>query len=153
MTKKQKQEFLEIYKKSKTSPTGEGDRSHSTKPSDFSGAPKPDTSIVVVPKEETVKPLPCESYADQWLSTLSSTDALGCVVAATMLHIDQHREKCAFPLIPNACTCRPVNRKEIEENPKAKQALQQEWDRLRSRKAWGETNPREWSEWDRPYCG
>jgi hypothetical protein len=35
LTKKQKQEFLEVYKKSKATPTGEGDGSHSTKPSDF----------------------------------------------------------------------------------------------------------------------
>ena len=40
LTKKQKQEFLEIYKKSKTSPIGEGDGSHSTKPSDFFGCPE-----------------------------------------------------------------------------------------------------------------
>ena len=115
MTKKQKQEFLEIYKKSKSIPTGEGDGSHSTKPSDFSGAPKSDASVVVTPNEEVVKPLPCEIHVDQWLSTLSSADALGGVVVATMLHVDQHREKCALPFIPNACTCRPVSRKEIEE--------------------------------------
>ena len=29
-------------------------------------------------------------------------------------------------------------------NPKAHEAIQLEWDRLRSRKAWDESNPREW---------
>ena len=42
------------------------------------------------------------------------------------------------------CTARPVDRKEISENPKAREAIQQEGDRFRSRKAWGESNPREW---------
>jgi len=100
LTKKQKQEFLEIYKKSKSKPAGEGEGPQSTKPSDFSGAPKSDASIVATPIEEVVKPLPCELHVDHWLSTLSSADAHGGVVAATMLHVDQHREKCALPLAP-----------------------------------------------------
>ena len=43
-----------------------------------------------------------------------------------------------------ACVCRPVGRKEIKANQAAGKASQQEWARLQSRKAWGESNPREW---------
>ena len=100
-------------------PIEEGDGPQSTKPSDFSGAPKSDASIVMAPNEEVVKPLPCETHVDHWLSTLSSTNAFGGVVVATMLHVGQHREKRKLPFIPKACTCRPVSRKEIDENPKA----------------------------------
>ena len=32
------------------------------------------------------------------------------------------------------------------DNPKANAAIQQEWDRLRARGAWGEDHPREWSD-------
>ena len=64
----------------------------------------------------------------------------------TVTQVDQHRDKIGFPLSPFVCACRPVDRKEIEETPKAKMAMQQEWDRLRSRNAWDETNPREWSD-------
>ena len=77
---------------------------------------------------------------------MCSPSTSGGVVAATITQVDQHRDKVGFPLIPYVCTCRLVDRKEIEENPKAKQAMQSEWDRLRSRKAWDESNPREWSD-------
>ena len=32
------------------------------------------------------------------------------------------------------------------EGPPASKAIQQEWDRLRARKSWGENHPREWSD-------
>ena len=60
--------------------------------------------------------------------------------------VGQHRVKIGLPLIPYVCTCRPVDRKEMEANPKAKQTMQSEWDRLRSRKAWDESKPREWAD-------
>ena len=47
---------------------------------------------------------------------------------------------------PNALVCRPVARKEVCDNPKAKAAIQLEWDRLRARGAWGEDHPREWAD-------
>ena len=84
-----------MYKKSKTSPLVEGEGSHSTKPFDFSGPPKPDISLATSP-EAISKPLPCESYVDQWLSTLNSTDSIGGVVAATVMQVDQHRETVVF---------------------------------------------------------
>ena len=42
--------------------------------------------------------------------------------------------------------CRSVDRKEIKANQAAEKAIQQEWGRLRSRKAWDESNPREWED-------
>jgi hypothetical protein len=142
LTKKQKEEFIELYKKTKTTSPTTGDGPRSTKPSDFEGAPI--SGVSMTPSES--KLLPCESYVDQWLTTLCSPSTIGGVVAATITQVDQHRDKVGSPLIPYVCTCRPVDRKEIEEKPKATQAMQSEWDRLRSRKAWDESNPREWSD-------
>ena len=142
LTKKQEEEFIELYKKTKTTSPATEDDPGSTKPSGLDGAPRSGASITL----SESKLLPCESYVDQWLTTLCSPSTIGGVVAATITPVDQHRDKVGFPLIPYVCTCRPVDRKEIEEDPKAKQAMQSEWDRLRSRKAWDESNPREWSD-------
>ncbi len=38
---------------------------------------------------------------------------------------------------------RPVGRKEVESNPEAKRALNKEWDRLRERPTWDETDGHE----------
>ena len=57
-----------------------------------------------------------------------------------------HRGKLEPPIVPGACVCRPVDRTEVKSNPAAEKAIQQEWDRLRARKAWDEENPREWDE-------
>jgi hypothetical protein len=56
----------------------------------------------------------------------------------------KHREKLEPPIFPGAGVCRPVDRKEVKANPAAEKAIQQEWDRLRARRAWDEENPREW---------
>ena len=49
-------------------------------------------------------------------------------------------------MIPGACACRLVVQKEVKANHAAETATQQEWDRLRPRKAWGEQHPREWDD-------
>ena len=47
-------------------------------------------------------------------------------------------------IAPRPCACRPAGRKETKYNQAAEKATHQEWGRLRSRKGWGEDNPREW---------
>ena len=46
----------------------------------------------------------------------------------------------------NACVARAVNKTEMAANPKAKAAMQAEWDALRSRKLWDESIVREWDD-------
>lgn len=49
----------------------------------------------------------------------------------------EHRSKVGFRLWPlNACVARPVGKAEIKAEPKAQQALQKEWDRLKERHTW-----------------
>ena len=58
-----------------------------------------------------------------------------------------HQERLPeYPWPVNACVARPVGKKEIQENPKAKAALQKEWDRLRQAGCWDETKVRSWRE-------
>ena len=47
-------------------------------------------------------------------------------------------------LMKDACVARPVNKKEVQANPKAQESLDVEWKRLSDR-GWGEAHPREWS--------
>jgi len=56
----------------------------------------------------------------------------------------QHISNHTFPL--NACVARPVNAKEVARTPKAQEALQKEWDRLRGMRCWDESQVREWSD-------
>ena len=60
----------------------------------------------------------------------------------------RHREKIPknrqFPF--SACVARPVGKKELNASPKALEAMQKEWDRLRDKSVWNETEPREWDE-------
>ena len=46
----------------------------------------------------------------------------------------------------NAAVARPVRQKEIDANPKAKAAMDKEWDRLRAQYVWDEAHPREWDD-------
>jgi hypothetical protein len=58
-----------------------------------------------------------------------------------------HRSKYVRPLFPfPACVARPVGKAEISREPKAKEALQKEWDRLIARGVW-DTNPGSVKEW------
>ena len=57
-----------------------------------------------------------------------------------------HRPKLQPPIITNALVCCLVPRSEILANDKAKAAIQQEWDRLRAKGAWGDEYPREWAD-------
>ena len=60
-----------------------------------------------------------------------------------------HRQKIRPHQWPfNACVARPVGKAEIKAQPKAKAALQKEWDRLRLKKVW-DLDPkgvRKWSD-------
>ena len=49
-------------------------------------------------------------------------------------------------LFLEACVARPVTKSERLTNPKAQQAVQKEWDRLRAIKCWDESTVYEWSE-------
>ena len=65
-------------------------------------------------------------------------------VAPRWVDPTEHRPKLDASMVPGACVCRRVDRKEVKANQVTEKATQQERDRLRSRKAWDESNPREW---------
>ena len=46
----------------------------------------------------------------------------------------------------NACVARPVNKAELNSHPKAREAVDKEWDRLREKKVWDEDFVREWDD-------
>ena len=48
--------------------------------------------------------------------------------------------------IMNACVARPVGKKEIAQEPKAKKAVDAEWQRLRDIHTWNEGAVREWQD-------
>jgi hypothetical protein len=83
----------------------------------------------------------CERFLDPWIAEFESYASFQCGVDPT-----EHRPKLDIPMIPGACACRLVDRKEVKANQAAERAIQQEWDRLRSRKAWGEQHPMEWED-------
>jgi hypothetical protein len=82
-----------------------------------------------------------ETFVKEWISEFE-----GYSYPASGAFPMSHREKLEPPIFPGACVCRPVDRKEVKANPAAEKAIQQEWDRLRARKAWDEENPREWDD-------
>ena len=85
--------------------------------------------------------LACERFHEQWVDEFESFVYLqGGVDPA------EHRHRLEPPIFPGACACRPVDRAEVKGTQAAEKAMPQEWDRLRSRKAWGEINPREWED-------
>ena len=58
-----------------------------------------------------------------------------------------HRDKLAPRSVPFAAmVARPVGKKEIAGNSKAREALRLEWDRLRSEVVWDESSVREWKD-------
>ncbi|MFM7980148.1 MAG: hypothetical protein ACKPKO_12610, partial [Candidatus Fonsibacter sp.] len=62
-------------------------------------------------------------------------------------HNGGHRDMISIKRCPdNICVARPVGKSEIERTPAAKQAMQKEWDRLRSKNVWDEDNPRDWDD-------
>ena len=61
--------------------------------------------------------------------------------------VNPHRPKCPDRPIPcEACVARPVGKKEIGSNSKAKAALLKEWDKLRKIHCWDESQVREWAD-------
>ena len=46
----------------------------------------------------------------------------------------------------NACVARPVGKKGLLQIKGAQASMKAEWDRLRSKVVWDETNVREWSD-------
>ena len=59
----------------------------------------------------------------------------------------QHRDKLAESPPISALVARPVGKKDIQQQAKARAAFQAEWDRLRHRKCW-EEDPNLVREWD-----
>ena len=58
---------------------------------------------------------------------------------------EPHRVKNGGRIFPfNAAVARPVGKAEIARTPAAQAAMKKEWDRLRDKKVWDETKPREW---------
>ena len=60
---------------------------------------------------------------------------------------DPHREKIGERRWPiNAMVARPVGKKEIAASTAAQEAIQKEWDRLRAKNVWDETQVEEWDD-------
>ena len=58
---------------------------------------------------------------------------------------EPHRAKNGVRTFPfNAAVARPVGKAEIARTPSAQAAMKKDWDRLRDKKVWDETKPREW---------
>ena len=60
-----------------------------------------------------------------------------------------HTKKLGLRFLPiKACVARPVGKGDIPEQPKAREALQKEWDRLQMKTVWdlNPANVRDWSE-------
>ena len=59
----------------------------------------------------------------------------------------EHRPKTAARTFPfNACIARSVTKAEIAREPAAQKAMQVEWDRLRHKGVWDESEVREWDD-------
>ena len=58
---------------------------------------------------------------------------------------DKHRTKNLPAVGNNACVARPVSKKEVDRSPKAKEAVQAEWERLAGKGAWDTSVVKEWS--------
>ena len=85
--------------------------------------------------------LGCERCHEQWIDEFESFVYLQCAVDPA-----EHRHRLESPICPGACACRPVDRKEVKASQAAEEAIQQEWDRLRSREAREEDIPRGWDD-------
>ena len=59
---------------------------------------------------------------------------------------DPHRVKNSVPPLFNACVARPVGKAELAKNPKAREAMEAEWTRLREKGVWEEIDCREWDD-------
>ena len=58
---------------------------------------------------------------------------------------DGHNHRGLYQSLPRfACEARPTHNKEIAANPAAQAAMQKEWQRLRDKSVWDESEPREW---------
>ncbi len=63
------------------------------------------------------------------------------------IHADKHRDKIAPRRFPfNALVARPVRKDELAATPKAKEAMDAEWDRLLKANVWDTENVREWDD-------
>ena len=78
-------------------------------------------------------------------SCTSSTEAVPRLPCEPPNGRSGHRDKTSTSLYPdNLRAARPVGKAEIERTPAAKETMNKEWDRLRSKYVWDEENPREW---------
>jgi len=78
------------------------------------------------------------------------TSAANRVVVApvmpTVAYDPKHRPKLRRRVPFNACVARPVSRREQRANPKARDAMRDEWERLRKMGTWDDTTVEEWSD-------
>ena len=57
-----------------------------------------------------------------------------------------HRDKVAPKVLPfNAMVAKPITRKEVAKIPRAKAAMDEEWERLRKKEVWDLSTVEEWS--------
>ena len=64
----------------------------------------------------------------------------------TIPYKPEHRPKLKQRIPHNCCVARPVTRREQREKPKARDAMKDEWNRLRKLGTWDDYVVREWSE-------
>ena len=82
-----------------------------------------------------------------WSSCSSSTEPTPRFPCEPFDGPSGHRDKLGTSLYPDyLCVARSVGKAEIEITIAAKEAMQKEWDRLRSKYVWDEENPREWGD-------
>ena len=77
-----------------------------------------------------------------------AADSDGLPPMPTKEEAQQHRDELGVRFLPfNACVAKPVAKKEISEQPKAREVLKKKWDRLREKSVWdlNLAGVREWS--------
>ena len=77
----------------------------------------------------------------QWVDEFEAYGPHQCGVGPT-----EHRPKLEASIFPGAGVCRRVDRTDIKANQAAEKAINQGWGRLRSRKAWDETDLQGWED-------
>jgi hypothetical protein len=114
-------------------------------------APSSSSALPVIPEgDDEMQPPPtmignvfvaisddrCETFVSEWIKEFEgyTIPASGDLPVYSGAFPVTHRAKLEPIFFPGACVCRPVDRKEVSANPAATKAIQQEWDRLRSRK-------------------
>ena len=107
------------------------DHAESLKPSSIAAVAAPNAEGIVAPqlRDDDDDLVPAMPTVNTLLTNAHDTDFVKV--------IDNHRVKVAPRRFPfNALVARPVGKKEIESNPKAKAAMDKEWNRLKEKNVW-----------------